>query len=108
MAPKVTATSPKTKKPKFQVREISDEERRAKTSSNHEEWRKFLQLALTKNIEITCEDYREARLLAQKLTSVRSYYGYAVKIQHRGKGIFLSPKDPPVDLEVVELDPAVP
>ncbi len=102
MAKPRIVSRPATKTPKIKIREITEDERKAKTGSNHDEWKKVIQLALTKSIEMTCENYGEARSLASKLMAVRSYYGYAVKIQHRGMVVYMSPRQngPNVELEV--------
>jgi hypothetical protein len=104
MAPQAKVTATPRKSAKVKVSEITEDERRARTQSNHDEWRKLIQLSATKNLRIECEDYREARTLAQKLTAVRSYYGYEVRIQHRGKEIFLSPRESVVDLDMVAVE----
>lgn len=78
---------------KLQVREVTDEELRANTRVSQEEYRKLLELAMTKNLEIDCKQYREARVMAQRITACRSFYGFDVKVMHRGTKIFLTPRN---------------
>lgn len=104
MAPTPKVITAPARKAKVKVTEITEDDRRARTQSNHDEWRKLIQLATTKTLRIECEDYREARTLSQRLTAVRSFYGYDVRIQHRGKEIFLSPREPLVDIESVVVE----
>lgn len=84
---------------KLRVSEVSDDELRARTRVDQEEWRKLLQLGMSKNLRIECPEYKEARVLAQRLTAIRSFYGFEVRVQHRGKEIFISPRKAAVEVE---------
>lgn len=97
-----TKGKPSAAKPSLKVREISADEHRAKTRTDQEEFRKLLLLAHEgKTLEIGCDEYREARLMAQRLTACRSFYGFDVTIQHRGKQIYLTPRKASVAIEMV-------
>lgn len=85
------------------IGEISDDELNARTKQGASEWRQILEKSTTKNLRISFETYREARLAAQKITAVRSFYGFSVRVQHRGKDIFLSPRKT-TELDLVKLD----
>lgn len=91
---------------KIKVREISNTELRKRTRRESQEFKKLLEFAQDRNMHVTCDDYRDARMLAQRLTAVRSFYGFDVKIQHRGIDIFISPRMPTVEVEEVAALPA--
>lgn len=83
------------------VRVISDDEARAKQRVNQEQYRQLLQQGSLRPLEVTCANYAEARLLAQRLTATRSSYGFEVKIAHRGKLLILTPREPPIDIQTL-------
>lgn len=90
---------------KIKVREITDAELRKRTRRESQEFKKLLEFAQDRNMHITCDEYRDARVLAQRLAAARSFYGFDVKIQHRGLDIYISPRVPNVQVEEV---PALP
>lgn len=86
----------------IKVKEISDAERRQRTRQESKEFKQLLEVAADgKTLHITCKEYREARVLAQRLSAARSFYGYDVRIQHRGVDIYLSPRVPDVEVETM-------
>lgn len=98
-----------TEKPTRHVRavvsEISDDELSARTAQGSAEWKAVLQSATTKNIRISFDTYRNARICAQRITAVRSFYGFDVKVMHRGNDVFCTPRGAnKVEIDNVELD----
>lgn len=89
----------------IKVKTITDQELRQRTRSESKEFKQLLDVAADgKNLHITCKEYREARVLAQRIAAARSFYGQDVRIQHRGTEIFLSPRVPAIDVEEMPED----
>ena len=89
------------------VSECTEAEAAAKMRKGSNEWRAILEKATTKHLVIKFETYREARVVAQRITAVRSFYGFDVTISHRGMELLLCPRMKS-DVQIIEHSPTIP
>jgi len=88
---------------KIKAEQISEDEFRSETRNHQQEFKALLQRAMQGDfLRVTCEHYREARVLTQRLTACRTYYGLDCQIKHAGLVIYLSPRVAQMEIEMVK------
>ena len=92
-----------TRQIKTAISEMTREDFESAVSRQTDEFRDILRAAHNgKRLKLECDNYRDARTLAQRLAAARTYVGSVeanVTIRHRGTLIYLAPRQDSVDID---------